>query len=118
MDQSDTLDILDDLVPIMPEAEICLCDTTGRATPDQVHQLFSAAQDRFPQVGRWAMHAHDTYGLGLANVYAAWLAGVRVFDAAVAGLGVESVDEGTVVAARLGSPMRLKLKENWIPRRW
>ncbi len=30
---------------------------------------------------------HDTYGLGLANVFAAYEEGVRVFDAAAGGLG-------------------------------
>jgi hydroxymethylglutaryl-CoA lyase len=42
---------------------------------------------RFPQARSWAFHAHDTYGLGLANVYAAWTAGVDVIDASFAGLG-------------------------------
>ena len=32
-------------------------------------------------------HFHDTRGLGLANVYAAWQAGVRRFDACLAGIG-------------------------------
>ena len=32
-------------------------------------------------------HFHDTRGLGMANVYAAWLAGVRRFDACLAGIG-------------------------------
>ncbi len=41
---------------------------------------------RFPGVPM-AFHAHDTYGLGAANVHAAYEAGVRVFDASVAGLG-------------------------------
>jgi hydroxymethylglutaryl-CoA lyase len=36
---------------------------------------------------RWAFHGHDTYGLGAANILAAWDAGVRIFDASVAGLG-------------------------------
>jgi hydroxymethylglutaryl-CoA lyase len=34
-----------------------------------------------------AAHFHDTRGLGLANVYAALDAGIRSFDAALAGLG-------------------------------
>jgi hydroxymethylglutaryl-CoA lyase len=42
---------------------------------------------RYPKVNRWALHAHDTYGLGLANIYSAWRQGVRVFDASFAGLG-------------------------------
>ena len=32
-------------------------------------------------------HFHDTRGLGLANVYAAWQQGVRRFDACLAGIG-------------------------------
>ncbi|MBV9078661.1 MAG: hydroxymethylglutaryl-CoA lyase [Methylobacteriaceae bacterium] len=82
-----TLTLLDRLVASRPEAEICLCDTTGRADPAHVADLFAAARERFPQVSAWALHAHDTYGLGLANVHAAYRGGVRVFDASFAGLG-------------------------------
>ena len=32
-------------------------------------------------------HFHDTRGLGMANVVAAWQAGVRRFDACLAGIG-------------------------------
>ena len=42
---------------------------------------------RFGSVEKWAFHGHDTYGLGTANVFAAWQAGVRVIDASCAGLG-------------------------------
>lgn len=85
--EDEVLALLDRLVPLNPGAEICLCDTTGRATPDHVGRLFRQAAARFPQVGSWAMHAHDTYGLGLANVLAAYQQGVRVFDSSFAGLG-------------------------------
>lgn len=81
------LALLDKLVPALPGAEVCLCDTTGKAEPAQVERLFQMAQGAFPGVNRWAMHAHDTYGLGLANVMAAYRTGVRVFDASFAGLG-------------------------------
>ena len=40
-----------------------------------------------PRPAAWALHAHDTYGLGLANVHAAFRQGVRVFDASFGGLG-------------------------------
>lgn len=85
--ESDVLDLLDRLVAVAPDAELCLCDTTGKATPDHVAALFTAARERFPERDRWAFHAHDTYGLGLADVHAAWGAGVTIFDAAFAGLG-------------------------------
>lgn len=82
-----TIELLERLVPIAPNAEICPCDTTGRITPDRVLELFKRTRERFPDVTRWAYHGHDTYGLGVANVLAAWRAGVRVFDASFAGLG-------------------------------
>jgi len=85
--QADTLALLDRLVPLRPDVEIALCDTTGRVAPDHVAGLFAAAQARFPGVPAWAFHAHDTYGLGLANVSAAYGMGVRVFDASFGGLG-------------------------------
>jgi hydroxymethylglutaryl-CoA lyase len=85
--EGDTLALLDRLIPLRPDAEICLCDTTGRADPDHVDTLLASCTKRFPKVETWALHAHDTYGLGLANVHAAFRQGVRVFDASIGGLG-------------------------------
>jgi hydroxymethylglutaryl-CoA lyase len=81
------LDLLGRLVALRPDVEVCLCDTTGRATPDHVAQLAAEAAASLPKVAAWAFHAHDTYGLGLATTYAAYQAGLRVFDAAAGGLG-------------------------------
>lgn len=80
--------ILDQATRILPAVEIGLCDSTGRAFPDQVGALCAGAMARFggSTVG-WAFHGHDTYGLGVANALAAWQAGVRVFDSSAAGLG-------------------------------
>jgi hydroxymethylglutaryl-CoA lyase len=87
IDDAAVLALLSDLVPVAPRAEVALCDTTGRASPWQVAHLFKSAAQRFPSVSRWAFHGHDTYGLGIANVLAAWQAGVGVIDASCAGLG-------------------------------
>ena len=84
---SAVLAILGHALEICPDAEICLCDTTGRGEPAQVAELFEAAMARFPAVSAWAMHAHDTYGHGTANVRASYDQGVRVFDSAIGGLG-------------------------------
>ena len=86
VDAGAVLRLLDRLVPALPRAEVCLCDTTGRADPAHVASLFTEAAARLPGTA-FAFHAHDTYGLGTANVHAAYEAGVRVMDAAVAGLG-------------------------------
>jgi hydroxymethylglutaryl-CoA lyase len=85
--QAQVLSLLEHLVDITPHMEVALCDTTGKANPRQVSGLFEAAGAAFPQVADWAFHGHDTYGLGAANVLAAWHCGVRTFDASVSGLG-------------------------------
>lgn len=82
-----TLELLEPLIDAAPHAEICLCDTTGRVTPDRVGSLFTQARSKFVQLPKWAFHGHDTYGMGLANVMAAWQSGVDIIDASVAGLG-------------------------------
>jgi len=63
-----------------------LADTVGYADPLQVSRLFERC---FAVAGeRLACgHFHDTRGLGLANVFAAWQVGVRRFDACLAGIG-------------------------------
>jgi hydroxymethylglutaryl-CoA lyase len=63
-----------------------LADTVGYADPLQVETLFAQA---FAVAGeRLACgHFHDTRGLGLANVFAAWQQGVARFDACLGGLG-------------------------------
>ncbi|RAI58393.1 hydroxymethylglutaryl-CoA lyase [Roseicella frigidaeris] len=68
-----------------PEMEIALADTTGNASPDQVRQVFAHALKTWPNP--FAFHGHDTYGMGVANVTAAWEAGCRIFDAASGGIG-------------------------------
>ncbi|MCH9671983.1 MAG: hydroxymethylglutaryl-CoA lyase [Gammaproteobacteria bacterium] len=69
--------------------EFGLCDTTGRAFPDHVATLCASLIEEYradSDIG-WAFHGHDTYGLGVSNALFAYNAGVRVFDAAAAGLG-------------------------------
>jgi hydroxymethylglutaryl-CoA lyase len=66
--------------------EVSLGDTTGIGTPEQIRRLIDAVSARVP-VHRLAGHFHDTWGMGVANVYAALQSGVAVFDASVGGLG-------------------------------
>lgn len=66
--------------------EISLGDTIGTGTPLTVRQLLETVAQRLP-ISKLAGHFHDTYGMAIANVYAAWQAGVSVFDASVGGLG-------------------------------
>ncbi|GHC24098.1 hydroxymethylglutaryl-CoA lyase [Kushneria pakistanensis] len=65
---------------------VSLCDTTGMANPAQVRALCNEVIRRWPDVAL-TLHVHNTRGMGLANVLAAWQAGVTRFDAALGGLG-------------------------------
>lgn len=65
---------------------VSLADTAGHAHPQQVERLFGAVLDLDPAV-ECACHFHETYGLGLANCYAAMKVGVKYFESSFAGLG-------------------------------
>ena len=66
--------------------EISLGDTIGAGTPAATKALLQACSEVVP-ISALAGHFHDTYGMAIANIYAALEAGVRVFDSSVAGLG-------------------------------
>ncbi len=66
--------------------EISLGETTGKATPPEVLHMLERVAGRVP-VSNLAGHFHDTYGMGIANLHAAYEFGLRVFDASVGGLG-------------------------------
>jgi hydroxymethylglutaryl-CoA lyase len=66
--------------------EISLGDTIGVGTPGRTAAMIDATAKRVP-IEHLAGHYHDTYGQGLANVYASLEMGVSIFDASVAGLG-------------------------------
>ncbi|MDZ7709367.1 MAG: hydroxymethylglutaryl-CoA lyase [Roseovarius sp.] len=66
--------------------EISLGDTIGQGCPEAVDAMLAAVGDVVP-VERLAGHFHDTAGRALDNIEAALARGVRVFDAAVGGLG-------------------------------
>lgn len=68
--------------------EIGLADTIGVADPAQVaalcRPLVRRAEGWRAHIG---LHAHDTRGMAVANVIAAYQAGVRHFDGSVGGIG-------------------------------
>ena len=65
---------------------VTLADTTGMANPRQVAALVREVLTVLP-ADALTLHFHNTRGLGLANVIAAYDAGARRFDAALGGLG-------------------------------
>jgi hydroxymethylglutaryl-CoA lyase len=65
---------------------ISLADTAGHAHPGQVTRLFEQIFKLDSSV-ECACHFHNTYGMGLANCYAAMKAGVTFYESSFAGLG-------------------------------
>jgi hydroxymethylglutaryl-CoA lyase len=66
--------------------EVSLGDTIGHGTPDSVGRMLDAVLDVLPPL-QLAGHFHDTRGEALDNIRVALGRGLRVFDAAVGGLG-------------------------------
>lgn len=66
--------------------QISLADTAGHAYPEQVTEMFSQIKKMDPDVVL-TCHFHNTYGLGMANIYAAIQAGVTNFETAFGGMG-------------------------------
>jgi hydroxymethylglutaryl-CoA lyase len=85
VDEARVLDIARQYLD-MGADELVIADTVGYGNPAQVRRLMTAILKEAGSVPV-ACHFHDTYGLGLANVFAAIEAGVRAFDASTGGLG-------------------------------
>lgn len=66
--------------------EINLADTTGMANPVQVRRVIQKIQAALSPLPL-SIHLHDTRGLGLANMLAAYESGVTLFDVSAGGLG-------------------------------
>jgi len=66
--------------------EISLGDTIGVGTAGAVRRVIAEAAAAVGEK-KIAMHFHDTYGQGVANLLASLDAGITSFDASVAGLG-------------------------------
>ncbi|MBD3786042.1 MAG: hydroxymethylglutaryl-CoA lyase [Sphingomonadales bacterium] len=66
--------------------EISLGDTIGQGRPETIDAMLEAVLDELP-ADRLAGHYHDTAGRALANIEVSLARGLRVFDAAVGGLG-------------------------------
>jgi hydroxymethylglutaryl-CoA lyase len=85
IDEDRVLQIVDAYLELGMQG-ISLADTTGMANPRQVHRLVQRVLTRIP-ASALTLHFHNTRGLGLSNVLAAYEAGARRFDASLGGLG-------------------------------
>jgi hydroxymethylglutaryl-CoA lyase len=66
--------------------ELALADTIGVAAPAQVLQVVTRVGEAAPRL-RLRGHFHNTRNTALANIFAAYTAGVRTFDCSVGGIG-------------------------------
>jgi hydroxymethylglutaryl-CoA lyase len=66
--------------------EISLGDTIGQGHPDRVDAMLARVLDEMP-AAQLAGHFHDTSSRALDNIEVSLARGLRVFDAAVGGLG-------------------------------
>ncbi|HSW13477.1 MAG TPA: hydroxymethylglutaryl-CoA lyase [Solimonas sp.] len=67
--------------------EIIIADTIGVGVPTQVRATIAAVRERIGDTIPLRGHFHNTRNTAVANVMAAWEAGVRRFDASVGGIG-------------------------------
>ncbi len=65
---------------------VSLADTAGHGNPAQVERLFTEIRGLDPTV-ECACHFHNTYGLGMANIFAALRVGVTSIETSFGGLG-------------------------------
>ncbi|MGH8244186.1 MAG: hydroxymethylglutaryl-CoA lyase, partial [Steroidobacteraceae bacterium] len=79
------VDIARELAEAAP-FEIAIADTIGVGVPGQVTEIFARVAEAAPGVALRG-HFHNTRNTGLANAYAAVMAGARTLDASLGGLG-------------------------------
>ena len=67
--------------------ELCLGDTIGVGTPNQVRDFTSRVRTEIGSAPVLRYHFHNTRNTGIANAYAAVLDGVTVLDSSAGGIG-------------------------------
>jgi hydroxymethylglutaryl-CoA lyase len=65
---------------------IALADTIGMGNPRQIREVCEEVRARFPKY-EFALHLHNTRGMGLANVVAGLEAGITHYESSLGGLG-------------------------------
>jgi hydroxymethylglutaryl-CoA lyase len=79
------VEIARELAEVAP-FEIAIADTIGVGVPGQVTEIFGRVAAALPGMALRG-HFHNTRNTGLANAYAAVMAGARTLDASLGGLG-------------------------------
>jgi hydroxymethylglutaryl-CoA lyase len=85
IDAARVVEIAEQCAPGEP-VELAIADTIGVGVPTQVTDLISRLREKLPAMPLRA-HFHNTRNTGLANAYAAVVAGVATLDASIGGIG-------------------------------
>ena len=67
-------------------AEFGVADTAGISNPENTRRVLSAIKE-YTDINKVSLHMHDTYGMGLANVYVGLEEGITSIDASLGGMG-------------------------------
>ena len=67
--------------------ELCLADTIGVGSPNQVRDLTARVRDAVGEQPPLRFHFHNTRNTGFANAFAAIMEGVTILDASAGGIG-------------------------------
>ncbi|MGM9985956.1 MAG: hydroxymethylglutaryl-CoA lyase [Bacillaceae bacterium] len=86
IDEKAVLHIIDSFVEAGCK-EITLADTTGLASPLHIRNWIQVLQTHYNKAITIGLHLHNTRGLALANILAAYEMGVTHFDSSIGGLG-------------------------------
>lgn len=82
-------------------SQVCLSDEIAMANPVTVREHLRACMSEV-EASKLAVHFHDNRGMGLANVFAAYESGVRVFKSCLGGAGVHSYLRTVIAEKSLG----------------
>jgi hydroxymethylglutaryl-CoA lyase len=85
IDAARVVEIAEQCAPGEP-VELAIADTIGVGVPTQVTDLIARLREKLPAMPLRA-HFHNTRNTGLANAYAAVVAGVATLDASIGGIG-------------------------------
>jgi len=83
---ADVLRVCEQLRAAVPGMVIALADTAGTATEEDIERVCRSLETG-PGLDGIGVHLHDRQGTALPNARRAWELGVRIFDAAVGGIG-------------------------------
>ena len=85
VDHSIIIKKLSEIVEMLP-SRISLCDTSGMATPNEISALLELINKTFPKI-HLSLHLHNTYGIGLVNLFHALQFEIKEIDTSFGGIG-------------------------------